>query len=432
MCLMLRFKLLNQLNRRITLSLFCLLNFLGLQAQIAFANNWNATTSVPNVTPAASGSNRLLVYVITFEDDDYTNDVTSVTYGGQSMTQAVQSTTNAGTGSQSRVEIFYLNNAGITAATHNTFIPVFSISNPTTSHGYYTFAVTLSGVNQSTPICSSNTGERLTSSTVSLASGLSVLSNDFLIYATHGGDSRTHTPSAGFTERFDLNGAGGGQSSTVNDDFIATAATINPTSTASGSQNRFVMAMVRIIPAGATCSFALPIELLNFNVSYQQGDLVAEWETASEKNNAYFMVEQSRDGELWTEVALAKSAGDSRDKQLYQVHLAKPFEDLLYFRLKQVDTDGTYSYSGIKTLKLNSPVSDEITLYPNPAQNLVYITGKGLENCNLKIIDLLGRDMSSETKIQRSDTKITIDISSLKLGAYFICAKQQFLKFIKQ
>lgn len=404
-----------------------------VHAQITFANGWNATTSVPNVTTAASGSNRLLLYIITFEDDDNTNDVTAVSYGGQAMTQAVQSTTITTASSQSRVEIFYLLNAGISAATNTTFVPVFSISNPTVSHGYYTFAITLSGVNQSTPICSVGSGQRLTSSTVALSAGVSVLPSELLIYATHGGDSRTHTPSTGFTERFDLNGASGGQSSTVNDDFITTAATINPTATASGSQNRFVMALVRILPAGATCSFALPIELLKFDVSLKDDRVKIDWQTASERQNDFFTIQQSSDGELWQDIIDVKSKGESSVLQKYIEYLPLPEPGVVYYRLKQTDYDGTVSYSWIKELSYLEDLEFQFKIHPNPAKDELIIEGKGLEISRIKLSDVLGQDLTKQvTMVQGNPDQIQLDISLLQQGTYFISINSQYKSFIKQ
>jgi len=424
-----RFKHIRSISLVALLFLFSPLN---LDAQIAFAGNWNSTTSVPNVTTAASGSNRLLVYVITFEDDDNTNDVSSVTYGGQSMTQAVQSTTITTASSQSRVEIFYLNNAGIAAATHNTFIPVFSISNPTVSHGYYTFAATLSGVNQSTPVCSVGSGQRLTSNTVALSAGVSVLPSELLIYATHGGDSRTHTPSTGFTERFDLNGAAGGQSSTVNDDFIATAATINPTSTASGSQNRFVMALIRVLPAGATCSFALPIELTQFDVGIKEQQVKINWQTASETHNDFFTLQRSTDGEIWEDLAEIDGAGESRTTKNYTFYTPLPEPGLSYYRLKQTDYDRSISYSQIRELNYEPVFDSSIFLHPNPATSEVFISGQALDAGTIKVFNLFGEDITTQVNIQqKSFNQLSMDISELKSGSYFVSNALNFVKFIK-
>ncbi|MCC6371702.1 MAG: hypothetical protein IT236_11905 [Bacteroidia bacterium] len=415
---------------KLIIFLFLLISSSGfIHAQIAFANGWNSTTSAPNVTTAAAGSNRLLLYIITYEDDDNTNDVTSVTYGGQSMTQIVQTSTFTGGGSQSRVEMWSLNNTGITAATHTTFIPVFSISNPTTSHGYYTMAVTLTGVNQSTPVCTTGTGQRLTSSTVNLSSGISVLPSEVVIYATHGGDSRTHTPATGYTERVDLNGAGGGQSSSVNTKSITTAATENPTSTASGSQNRFVIAAIRLIPNGASCTSALPIELSNFELKPGDQQVEVNWKTYSELNNAYFAIERSANGLNWEEIGRVKGAGTSKVIKKYHYSDNFPLQDLAYYRLKQIDFDGSHDYSWIETIKLQSNVSQGIKIYPNPAESEILVFGDAQ---GISITNSLGLEVTGLLEIMKEDKYLKrVNISKLESGTYYFKSGLCVLKFIK-
>ncbi len=409
---------------------FFLSHFTTLNAQIAFANSWNVTTSARNVVAAGAGSNRLLIYVITFEDDDNTNDVTAVTYGGQAMTQAVQSkTVTGGTGSQSRAEIWYLTNSGITAASHNSFIPVFSISDPSTSHGYYTMAVTLSGVNQSTPVCSVGIGERLTTSTLNLSSGIAVLPSELVIYTTHGGDARTHTPATGYTEHADLNGAGGGQSSTVNSKSITASGTENPISTASGSQNRFVMSAIRIIPNGATCSSALPIELTQFDVALENDKIKIDWETASERNNNFFLVERSLDGISWDAIVEVKGAGNSATSVHYTEYDLLPILNQAYYRLKQVDYDGSFQYSWIREINSAKISTEEVKIYPNPAKNQITVLGfDGL----IVIKSVHGINVTKQVVITKLNQKTQqIDISDLPSGTYFVYTKYATKKFIK-
>lgn len=413
-----------------SIAVFILSHFINLNAQIAFASSWNVTTSARNVVAAGAGSNRLLLYVITFEDDDNTNDVTAVTYGGQAMTQAVQSTTiTGGTGSQSRAEIWYLGNAGISAATNNSFIPVFSISDPSTSHGYYTMAVTLSGVNQTTPICSVGIGERLTTSTINLSSGISVLPSELFIYATHGGDSRTHTPATGYTEHADLNGAGGGQSSTVNSKSITTAGTENPRSTASGSQNRFVMSAVRIIPNGATCSSALPIELTQFDVVLENDKIKIDWETTSEQNNDFFTIERSLDGVNWEDIMDVKGAGNSTVRTHYTKYDLSPIFNQAYYRLKQTDYDRSYQYSWIREINLTKTNNKELIIYPNPSKKQLTILG--VEGAVI-IKTVYGIDVTRQIMITKlNQSTLQIDISDLPSGTYFLNTKYATKKFIK-
>jgi len=402
-----------------------------LGAQVSLSNAWNASTSAALSHTVGAGSNRLLVYVISFEDDDNLNDVTSVSYGGRAMTQAAQSTTITGTGSQSRAEIWYLNEAGILLASNTTFTPGFSISNPATSHGYYAMAVTLSGVNQVTPICSSGTGQRLTSSTVNLSAGITVLPGELMIYGTHTGDSRTHTPAGGYTESIDLNGAGGGQSASINHKLIVTAGTENPTSTLNASGNRFIMAAVRVLPFGATCSSALPIELSAFTLEQEKNMINLYWQTASEKNNQWFIVQRSSNGKDWENLLRIEGAVNSSSVKNYKAEDSHPLIGTSYYRLKQIDTGGQFSYSGIESINFAEQLNAELKLYPNPCRSELFLSSATCSFENLLVMNVFGEPVPM-TITALSKGNFLLDIKELPSGYYLVRVGGQAGWFIKE
>lgn len=85
----------------------------------------------------------------------------------------------------------------------------------------------------------------------------------------------------------------------------------------------------------------LPVELLDFKVSNQKTHNLLEWSTASEKNNDYFQIEHSIDGQNWQKIGEIKGAGTTTSNQYYSAtHKDYPSE-INYYRLIQVDYDGT-------------------------------------------------------------------------------------------
>lgn len=117
----------------------------------------------------------------------------------------------------------------------------------------------------------------------------------------------------------------------------------------------------------------LPIELTYFEVLQNGNELFFEWETATETNNDYFTIEQSLDGVSFHEIARITGAGTTSSYTLYEYSYPISIEGIVYFRLKQTDYNGDYSYSNIKTIDVvgNSP----LRMYPIPA--LAYITIEG-------------------------------------------------------
>jgi hypothetical protein len=119
---------------------------------------------------------------------------------------------------------------------------------------------------------------------------------------------------------------------------------------------------------------ALPIELIYFNAKLNNEKYVdLTWATASEINNDYFTIERSSDGKKFEELLRKQGAGNSTSTLYYSDADESPLNGYSYYRLKQTDYDGHYSYSEIKTVKYktNGEDPDEATLKivsvaPNP------------------------------------------------------------------
>ncbi len=115
----------------------------------------------------------------------------------------------------------------------------------------------------------------------------------------------------------------------------------------------------------------LPVELIAF--SFDQAARALTWETASEINNEGFSIEQSFDGEIWSEIGFQSGLGNTTKGAQYHFPLMKS-NISGYYRLRQIDFDGQFEYSNI----IN--VTHEVLhqegwgkLFPNPAQDyLIY------------------------------------------------------------
>lgn len=119
----------------------------------------------------------------------------------------------------------------------------------------------------------------------------------------------------------------------------------------------------------------LPIELTSFTGSCAGRTKTFDWTTASETNNDYFSLERSTDGETFETVKIIPGAGTSTSSHHYSVQIAEADANLVYYRLKQTDYDGQYSYSNIIHVSCTSDngYADELTVYPNPANESIQI-----------------------------------------------------------
>jgi cytoskeletal protein CcmA (bactofilin family) len=116
------------------------------------------------------------------------------------------------------------------------------------------------------------------------------------------------------------------------------------------------------------CGLALPVELYTYEVTLDNNNVRIDWATASELNNDYFIVERSIDAYHFEEIAREDGSGNSDAFRYYAVTDRFPFEGVSYYRLKQVDFDGTTTYFDIKMVDNKNGYTDEygLTVYPNP------------------------------------------------------------------
>lgn len=175
----------------------------------------------------------------------------------------------------------------------------------------------------------------------------------------------------------------------------------------------------------------LPIVLSKFDAYKNNENVNLEWTTSSEINNNYFTVEHSVDGVNFNSIGRIKGAGNSNSRINYSFIDKNPITKINYYRLKQTDFDGEYSYSETKSINFNNNEINSFKVFPNPANSSLQIETVN-NNSNIKIIDISGRTII-DIHSQKSNNKI--NISELNKGIYFVKLttnnNTQIIKFIK-
>ncbi|KAA6441159.1 T9SS type A sorting domain-containing protein [Dyadobacter flavalbus] len=132
------------------------------------------------------------------------------------------------------------------------------------------------------------------------------------------------------------------------------------------------------VASSSSCQTALPVDLVSFTgKSSVEGNIVS-WQTASETNNAGFLLEKSSDARTFEELAFLKGQGNSRQLYHYRFADPNPFE-ITYYRLRQTDLDNAITYSRIISVKQNA-AQHAVKIFPNPANGELFIEA---ENRNL-------------------------------------------------
>jgi len=168
---------------------------------------------------------------------------------------------------------------------------------------------------------------------------------------------------------------------------------------------------------------ALPIELLSFTAQTTDNKSVdLRWITASEKNSAHFEIQRSVDGISFLNISRTVAAGNSNTEQVYYFKDEKPFFGTSYYRLKQVDIDGSVTYSDVVQVKLNR---DYLTpnVYPNPVQNEHSLTidfgNISSASVEIHISDMSGKRVYSRT-FEAGQNRFEIPVNGLASGMYVI------------
>ena len=227
---------------------------------VALLDSWTTGQDAVPTHSTSAGANRLLLAMVTTDHDaNALNDLTALTYGGQAMTQYGSAVSEAGTGSQ-RVEIWYLKETGVAAASGTTLAPTWD--NGTPDHGTAYSLATFSNVHQTTPISGDASDiERLILSMTPLA----VNNGDYVVAAAVNGHSSagTWTATAGYTERLDA--AISDSNHHLQDKAITSAGTESVTATFSIDRSPDRAAGMAVVVQGAT-SGADTAENISFTV----------------------------------------------------------------------------------------------------------------------------------------------------------------------
>lgn len=187
------------------------------------------------------------------------------------------------------------------------------------------------------------------------------------------------------------------------------------------------------LTAAILCT-TLPIELLKFSAKVLDNDhVVLNWQTASEINNDYFTIEKSQDGLNWAFLKNINGAGNSSTILDYSATDYNPYSGQSYYRLKQTDFDGQFNYSSLRSVNIQPEENSSITIYPNPSNNKITITGDQIQFEAISIINSLGQNVTPLTKIEKQgEETVIVDLSDLSSGLYFIKTKTTANKFYKQ
>ena len=169
---------------------------------------------------------------------------------------------------------------------------------------------------------------------------------------------------------------------------------------------------------------AVPVEFYEFKVSRKGEDAAyIQWSTATELNNEKFLVERSIDGITYKTIATVAGAGNSVSVQNYTMLDPSLEPRTYYYRIKQIDFDGKYSYSVVRILNLNSNLVAQPEIYPVPFNGDLKVKMEldAESETELKILDLNGKTVLRKLFEGTKGTNIfNLNTTQLTYGVYFL------------
>ena len=171
----------------------------------------------------------------------------------------------------------------------------------------------------------------------------------------------------------------------------------------------------------------IPVSLVDFYATKNNKIVNLFWNTSTEINNKGFYIERSADGNQYKPLSFVQSksvGGNSNINLDYTAVDDQPSTAINYYRLKQVDLDGKYTYSKTALVRFDKPGSFYINnIYPKPATDILHVSVEAgmISGGTLSVVDMNGKTViRSNIVLSKGNNIFNVDISSLSKGIYFL------------
>lgn len=163
----------------------------------------------------------------------------------------------------------------------------------------------------------------------------------------------------------------------------------------------------------------LPLKLISFTGKLIENNIELSWKTENEVNTAVFEIERSMDGRRFVSIGKVTAVNTAGVHIYGFTDFQPPGRDHLYFRLRQADINGRFTYSDV--IVLENSISPVVLFYPNPVTGQAHlsVSGYNAQPIRLRIVDMAGRTVKQLLVSPGAGTSsINIDLADLPGGNY--------------
>ena len=187
----------------------------------------------------------------------------------------------------------------------------------------------------------------------------------------------------------------------------------------------------------------IPVELVSFSASANDGEVSLNWTTATETNNASFEIERSLDNIDYITISNLKGNGTTTEMHTYSFTDVVSISAKMFYRLKQIDFNGSFTYSKTIEVDVNTMPGDFVLSqnYPNPfnpSTTIKYSVSKIINNqssiINLKVYDALGNEVATLVNEEKSPGNYEVEwtATGFASGVYFYRLKAGDFNSVKK
>ncbi len=166
-------------------------------------------------------------------------------------------------------------------------------------------------------------------------------------------------------------------------------------------------------------SNVLPLNLISLTATPLDQNIVLNWKTAQEQNTKSFIIEHSLDAQNFTALDSVNAKGNTTSTTSYNYTHYHPAVGIHYYRLKEEDLNGRFTYSKIvsATILANGP---QFSIYPNPTSDQLVITYSGINQSNVvRIMDGAG-NIVRQYSLNQNGIQTTVSLKGIAKGTYFV------------
>jgi len=169
----------------------------------------------------------------------------------------------------------------------------------------------------------------------------------------------------------------------------------------------------------------VPVELISFTAKKINNLVVLNWQTATEVNNYGFSVQRKSQNSEWKDIAFVDGHGNSNSPKEYSLVDIDKLSGIVQYRLKQIDTDGSFEYSDVVEVYIDTPKEFKLSQnYPNPFNptTMISYTLPTDSKVKIEITNILGQSVGVLVNGNKSagDYETTWNAENLPSGTYFI------------